>query len=126
MSNENTNVQSFDVTKENFFRMWLLILQPFLKLRNKELDALAKMLYHRYLISLEVRNKEMIDDLLFSKKVKDKIIEELDIKDYSFDMIITALRKKKIIIGKTINKQVIPTINEPFTNFKLIYNINVK
>ena len=122
---ENLNVQSFKVTKESFFKMWLMILQPFLKLRNKELDVVAKLLYHRYLISLEVKNKEMLDDLLFSTKMKKQIILELGIPEYAYNNLLTPLRKKGIIIDNSINKQIIPVIKEPFSNFKLVYNFDI-
>jgi hypothetical protein len=122
----NINVQSFNkISREKFFQLWLMILQPFLKLRNKELELLAKILYHRYLISLEVKNKEMLDDLLFSTKMKKQIILELDIPEHAYNNLLSCLRKKKLIIDKSINKQIIPVIREPFDNFKLVYDINI-
>lgn len=124
-NNKNINVQGFKVSKESFFRVWLMILQPFLKLRNKELELLAKLLYHRYLISLEVKNKEMLDELLFSSKIKKRILLELDIPEHAYNNLLSCLRKKKIVNDKSINKQIIPTITEPFDNFKLIYNIDI-
>ena len=123
---DNVNVQSFSVSKEKFFTIWLTILQPFLKLRNKELEILSKLLYHRYLISLEVKNKEMLDELLFSPKVKKHIMSELNMPEHAYNNLLSCLRKKKIINDKTINRQVIQIITEPFTNFKLLYNIDVK
>ena len=123
---ENINIQNSEVSLENFFRMWLIILQPFLKLRNKELELLSKLLYHRYLISLEVKNKEMLDELLFSNKVKKQIMKELDLPEHGYNNLLSSLRKKQIINDKSINKQVIPVITEPFTNFKLVYNIDIK
>lgn len=123
---ENINIQNSEVSLENFFRMWLVILQPFLKLRNKELELLSKLLYHRYLISLEVKNKEMLDELLFSNKVKKQIMKELDLPEHGYNNLLSSLRKKQIIIDKSINKQIIPVITEPFTNFKLVYNIDIK
>lgn len=122
---ENINVQSFKVSKEKFFKMWLMILQPFLKLRNKELDLVAKLLYHRYLISLEVKNKEMLDDLLFSNKMKKQILLELDIPEYAYNNILTHLRKKDIIKDKSINKRIIPVVSDDFKNFKLVYNLDI-
>jgi len=123
---ENINIQNSEVSLENFFRMWLIILQPFLKLRNKELELLDKLLYHRYLISLEVKNKEMLDELLFSNKMKKQIMKELNLPEHGYNNLLSSLRKKKIINDKSINKQVIPVITEPFTNFKLVYNIDIK
>ena len=123
---DNVNVQSFSVSKEKFFTIWLTILQPFLKLRNKEIEILSKLLYHRYLISLEVKNKEMLDELLFSPKVKKQIMSELNMPEHAYNNLLSCLRKKKIINDKTINRQIIPVITEPFINFKLLYNIDVK
>lgn len=123
---DNINIQSFTVTKEKFFTIWLTILQPFLKLRNKELELLAKLLYHRYLISLEVKNKEMLDELLFSPKIKKSIMAELKMPEHAYNNLLSCLRKKNIVIDKTINRQIIPMISEPFENFKLLYNIDVK
>ena len=123
---DNVNVQYFSVSKEKFFTIWLTILQPFLKLRNKEIEILSKLLYHRYLISLEVKNKEMLDELLFSPKVKKQIMSELNMPEHAYNNLLSCLRKKKIINDKTINRQIIPVTTEPFTNFKLLYNIDVK
>lgn len=123
--NENLRVQTFKVDVEKFFIMWLTILQPFLKLRNKELELLARLLYHRYLISLEVKNKEMLDELLFSTKMKKKILEELNMKECDYNNLLSSIRKKKIVIGKAINKSIIPVINEPFDNYKLVYNFDI-
>ena len=123
---DNVNVQYFSVSKEKFFTIWLTILLPFLKLRNKEIEILSKLLYHRYLISLEVKNKEMLDELLFSPKVKKHIMSELNMPEHAYNNLLSCLRKKKIINDKTINRQIIPVTTEPFTNFKLLYNIDVK
>lgn len=125
MQNNNINVQVLKLSQENFFKMWVLLIQPFLKLNKGEANILSKLLYHRYLISKEVKNKEIIDDLLFSVKIKKKIIAELGKSEVDYNNRIVALRKKKAIIGRTINKQIIPIIKEPFDNFKLVYDINI-
>ena len=122
----NVKIQTFNVTKVMFFRVWLIILQPFLKLRNKELDLLASLLYHRHLISIEVKNKDMLDELLFSVKIKKKIMKELGIPEYAYNNLLSTLRKKGIILDKTITRQIIPVIEGELTNFKLLYDINVK
>lgn len=122
----NIKVQTFNVDKVRFFRVWLIILQPFLKLRNKELDLLAALLYERYEISLLVKNKEMLDEILFSSKIKKKIMKDLNIPEYAYNNLLSTLRKKSIIIDKSITRQIIPIIEGDLENFKLIYDINVK
>ena len=122
----NINVQSFKVSKEKFFTMWLTILQPFLKLRKKELEVLSKLLYHRYMISLEVKNKEMLDDILFSSKMKKQITSELNMPEYAYNNLLSSLRKKGFVLERSINKKIIPVVQEPLTNFKLLYNIDIE
>ena len=50
----NNNIQHINATEEQFFKLWIEMIQPFLKLRNQEVDMLAKMLYYRYKISCDV------------------------------------------------------------------------
>ena len=68
----------------------------------------------------------MLDELLFSPKVKKHIMSELNMPEHAYNNLLSCLRKKKIINDKTINRQIIPVTTEPFTNFKLLYNIDVK
>lgn len=122
---KNINVQSLKTDEAKFFKLWLMILQPFLNLRNQEVAVLAKLLYYRHSISKEVKNKAIIDDLLFNTTTRKKIAAELKIKEYSFNNTLTALRKKKLIVNNSINSKVIPKVEEDFKNFKLVYNIEV-
>lgn len=108
-----------------FFKLWLMILQPFLNLRNQEVAVLAKLLYYRYIISKEVKNKTIVNQLLFNTTTRKKIQEDLGIKEYSFNNILSSLRRKKLIIKNTINNKVIPKVDDDFKNFKLIYNIEI-
>lgn len=122
----NINVQTFNTSKQNFFILWLTVLQPFLKLRDKEVTVLGKMLHTRYLISLEVRNPDMLDELLFSSKIRKQMQSELKMEEYAFNNILTSLRGKKMVLGRAINKKIIPVITEPFDNFKLSFNFDIK
>jgi hypothetical protein len=122
----NINVQTFNTSKQNFFILWLTVLQPFLKLRDKEVTVLGKMLHTRYLISLEVRNPDMLDELLFSSKIRKQMQSELKMEEYAFNNILTSLRGKKMVLGRLINKKIIPVITEPFDNFKLSFNFDIK
>ncbi len=124
---KNINVQSLKATERQFFKLWLMILQPFLKLRQQELKVLAELLYHRHSISKQVKNKAIINDLLFNSKTRKKIKQDLDIKTYSFNNILSSLRKKGVISeNNELNKKIIPKVEESFSNFKLIYNIEIE
>jgi len=121
----NINVQSIKTDEAKFFKLWLLMLQPFLKLRNQEVNVLAKLLYYRYTISKEVSNNKIVDELVFNTTTRKKIIEELDLKEYSFNNILSALRKKKLIVNNSINNKIVPKIEKNFKKFQLIYDIEI-
>lgn len=122
----NNNIQQVDLTEEMFFTMWVNMLQPFLKLRNQEVDLLAKLLYHRYLVSEVVADKSMIDLFLFSSEKRKKMRAELKYESYTFNNTLTILRKKGLVVGKSINKKIIPSIEKPFDTFRFTYLLNIK
>ena len=121
----NNNIQQVKLTEEQFFRMWIRMLQPFLNLREQEVQLLAKILYHRYLISESTTDKEMVDYLLFSPERRKMMREELKYEIYTFNNNLTILRKKNLVIKKSINKRIIPMIQKPFENFKFTYSIDI-
>lgn len=122
----NNNIQQVDVTEEMFFKMWINMLQPFLKLRQQEIDLLAKLLYHRFLVSESVADKTMVDFFLFSSENRKKMRQELKYEVYTFNNNLAILRKKGLIIGKSINKKIVPSIEKPFDAFRFTYLINIK
>lgn len=123
---KSINVQTLKVDEKQFFKAWLTLLQPFLKLRDQELKVLAMLLYFRHNIQEQVKNKAIIDELLFNTKTRKQIKRELDIESYSFNNILSSLRKKKLIVNNSLNGKIIPNIDSGFTNFKLVFNLEVK
>lgn len=123
---KSINVQTLKVDEKKFFMVWLTLLQPFLNLRDQEKKVLAALLYYRYTIEQQVKNKVIADELLFNTKTRKKIKEELEIESYSFNNILSSLRKKKLIVNNTLNSKIIPQVEPNFNNFKLVYNVEVE
>lgn len=122
---KNINVQTLKVNEKQFFKVWLTLMQPFLQLRNQDLNVLAYLLYYRHTIFQEVSNEAIVDDLLFSTRSRNKIKEDIGIKGYAFNNALTALRKKGLINGSSLSKKIIPVIEDNFDNFKLVYNVEI-
>jgi hypothetical protein len=122
---KNINVQTLKVDQKQFFKVWLTLLQPFLKLRDQELNVLATLLYYRHTIQEQVKSKTIIDELLFNTKTRKKIKEELGIESYSFNNILSSLRKKGMITNNSLNTKIIPLVEPGFDNFKLVYNVEI-
>jgi hypothetical protein len=82
-------------TTRKFFRQYISLLNPILKLRDKEAAVLGELLYHSWL------HKDIPEPsrwkLVFDYDTKLGIKEELGMSSASLDNIFTALRKKKII-----------------------------
>lgn len=123
---KNVAIQTITVDKKDFFKLWLTLIQPYLNLRNKEIEVLSKFLEYRYDISKRVSTDDEINYILFSTKIRKDIQGDLDITESSLNNILASLRKKGYIIDNNINKKLIPNLNDDLNNFKLVYNVNLK
>tara|TARA_R110002051_G_scaffold278448_1_gene339820 strand:+ start:259 stop:627 length:369 start_codon:yes stop_codon:yes gene_type:complete len=120
------NIKRIHKSKKTIFRYWLEFLKPYHKLRTKEIEALALMLYYRYELSREISNKDIVDIVLFSTETRAKIRKELGgMGQKVFNNLLTSLRKKKVITKENkINPVLIPMMTEE--GFKLVFNFEVK
>tara|TARA_R110000751_G_scaffold8281_2_gene33069 strand:+ start:864 stop:1226 length:363 start_codon:yes stop_codon:yes gene_type:complete len=91
------------VNKREFFRAFVEILQPFIKVRNREGEVFAELLYQCYLRRGMAEMKDMFK-LVFDYDTREKIQTELDISSAVFRNTLSSLRKKKLIINNTIPK----------------------
>lgn len=110
------------VTTENkFFRQYLELLNPILKLRGKELDVLAELMYYNY------KFKDIPEEhrwkLIFDYDTKTKIRTKLDLSDASMNNNLSALRKKKIIHANRVRSAFLVY---PSAEFKLNFKFNVQ
>ena len=80
-------------------KAYLQILNPVLKLKDKEIEVLSSFL------SIWYKNKDRqdIDKLLLSTPVRKMVRKSIGMSEASFNNHITMLRKKKMIVGT--NKQ---------------------
>lgn len=121
----NINIKRIHTSKKQIFRFWLEFLKPYHKLRQKEIEALALMLYYRYELSREVSNPDLVNKLLFSTDTRKQIRVDLGYMDPKvFNNLLTALRKKKVLTkGNVINPGLIPNMSED--GFKLVFNFEI-
>lgn len=125
-TNQNKSIKTIFTSKKLIFRYWLEFLKPYHKLRNKEIEALALLLYYRYELSREISNEKMVDMILFSTETRHKIRVELEnMSQKVFNNLLTSLRKKKVLTkDNKIHKSLIPKMGEE--GFELIFNFKVK
>ena len=99
------------------FKAYLQVLNPVLKLKDKEIEVLSNFL------SIWYKNKsnENIEKLLFSTPVRKMVRKSIGMSEASFNNHITMLRKKKMIIGKKLNTNILNGIKD--TGIEITYKI---
>lgn len=121
----NVKIANMNTSVKGLFMKWVELTKPFHNLTKQQMNVLALFLFHHYNLKKEITNEKILFKLLFDYEVKQKIKDELNIKDSVFQNIMTFFRKKGIIINKKISSNYIPVLTKDSNNFKLIFNFNI-
>lgn len=113
-------------TEGKFFRYWLEFLRPFHKLTDRETDVMASFLKQRYELSKVIKDQELLNKVTMSEDTKRKIREECGITQAHFQVIMTKLKKSKMIDNGRINPRFIPRVEEDAKNFQLLLSFELK
>lgn len=111
--------------EKGFFKYWFEFLRPFHKLSDKEIEVMACLVKHRYLLSKSIINNELLDQIAMNDDTKRKVREECGLQQTYFQMLMSRLRKKNMIIKGMINPKFIPRIEEGSNNFQLLLSFNL-
>lgn len=103
-----------------FFRIWLEFLRPFHKLTERETDVMAAFLKHRFELSKVVSDQEVLNKLTMSEDTKKKVREDCNISQAHFQVIMTKLKKSKMIDNGKINPRFIPRVAQDARGFQLL------
>ena len=90
------------------------------------MDIVSFLLYERYKLKLKIKDEEYIDELLLTsdnrKKLKDRM-------GYATNQVLSnalnKLREKGVLKGNSINRALLPNIEDEPDNFKLVFNFNI-
>lgn len=108
-----------------FFRYWLEFLKPFHKLTERETDVMASFLKNRYELSKVVSDQEILNKLTMSEDTKRKVREDCNITQAHFQVIMTKLKKSKMIDNGRINPKFIPRVEKDAKNFQLLLSFDL-
>jgi hypothetical protein len=103
-----------------FFRYWLEFLTPFHHLTNKEMDVMTCFLKHRQVLKEKISDPEILDKVLMGEDTKRMIREECNMKVSNFQVVLGKLRRRKVIIGNSINPKFIPNVTADAEGFQLL------
>lgn len=93
-----------------FFRWWCIFLRPLVSLTNREIDVIACFLKQRFELSKSISDPAILDTMVMSNDTKRKVIEECNITQEHFYVVMSNLKKSKVIINDVINPRLIPNI----------------
>lgn len=110
----------------SFFKIWLEFLKPFHKLTERETDVLASFLKQRYELSKVIKDQEVLDKYTMNEETKRKVREECGISQAHFQVIMTKLKKSKMIENGKIHPKFIPRIEEDAKDFQLLLSFNLQ
>lgn len=124
MSNQGLNIP-INTKLKDAFNVVIHCLNPLLKLKPKEKEVLATIMYVQY--SNRGRTPEYLEKTILSTSVRKLMRKKLNMGEVSFNNHIVSLRRKKALIGNTIN----PVISQVFKELEsgkveLKYTINVQ
>lgn len=96
----------------DFFRKWCLFLKPFVNLTERETDVIAEFLRQRWELSKGISDPAVLDTMVMNDVTKRKVIEACHITRSHFYVVMSHLRKNKVIVGNIINPRLIPNLRE--------------
>ena len=104
----------------SFFRYWFKFLEPFHKLTDREIDVITSFVKQRYELSKVIKDNEILDKVTMSEDTKKKVREECNITLPHFQIVMSKLRKSKVIIDNKINPRYVPNVKEENGSFKMM------
>ena len=95
-----------------FFKWWCIFLRPFINLSNREIDVMASFLNQRWELSKRVSDPAILDEMIMSESIKEKVIAECNLTKAHFYVLMSNLRKNKVIVDDIINPRLIPNVRQ--------------
>jgi len=118
---ENKRVIPISTTSEKFYKQVVVLLNPILRLRGKEQDVLAQLMYYNN------KYKDLDNSIrwkvIMEYDTKTEIQKKLGISAASMYNNLSALRKKGIIIKNKVHPNYLITPNKEFS-LKFKFTIN--
>ena len=93
-----------------FFKWWCIFLRPFINLTNREIDVVSSFLKQRWELSKHISDPTILDKMVMSEDTKMKVQEECKITSQHLYVVMSNLRKNKVISNNTLNPRLIPNV----------------
>lgn len=98
--------------ESGFFKWWCTYMTPMVKMTPKEIDVVSSFLKQRWELSKVITDPAVLDSQLMSNATIDKVIKECKITRSHFYVLMSNLRKNKVITPSGINPRLLPNIQK--------------
>jgi hypothetical protein len=96
----------------DFFKWWCIFLKPFINLTSRETEVIACLLKHRWELSKYISDPAILDTMVMGDDTRKKVLDECNITLKHYNVLISNLRKNKVISNNIINPRLIPNVRE--------------
>lgn len=110
----------------DLFRKWFVFLKPFHNLTSREIDIIACFVKERFELSKVINDEALLDKVVMNDDTKRKIRKECDITLPHFQVIMSKLKKAKVIVDNKINPHFIPNFKPGETSFSVLFYYDLK
>ena len=122
----NSNVANINGKLEKVISYWLQLTKPFNNLIDSEIAVLSRILYYRTIYAKNISDETALNIYTLSTSSRAQIKNSLTMDTSRFEIHLSNLRKKGIIIGKDgFNKAYIPNIDLDTRSYKVLFNFNI-
>ena len=110
----------------DLFKKWFVFLKPFHGLTDREIDIIACFAKERFELSKAITEEALLDKVVMSDDTKRKIREECEVSLPHFQVIMSKLKKSKVIINNRINPHYIPNFRPGDTTFSVLFYYDIQ
>lgn len=93
---------------------------------NREIDVLASFLKYRFELSKVVKDTELLDKIVMGEDTKRKVRKDCNLTQTYFQVIMTKLKKNRIVENGRINPKLIPRFTEGDDEVQLLLLFDLK
>lgn len=120
------NVIRLPTSYDNFFIWWFKFLEPYHRLTPKEIELAAEFVKKHIELSKGITDPKLLDKVLMLEETKREIRESLNMKYPNFQVLLSNLRKNKVIENDKLNPRFIPNLKIDENDFKLLFLFQIK
>ena len=127
---ENMNIARIPASltdlNRNFFIIWLELMRPMHKLSDKEIEVLGFFLKKYFELSKNITDDKLLIGVLLSLETKKELKEALQMSTSHLHVVLSKLKKRKILSPEGINRKFIPSIKLDKGSYGLMFLFEFK